>query len=109
VSHLDSVCVSKLAGSEPAPHSGQSRGPVYTDLPAFVSLPVTNQNGTATGIHVILGQGERLADPLSGPPEHHDQGAETNAVGSIVGGAHHGDDLLNGWRVCRVTSTGVSR
>jgi hypothetical protein len=33
----------------------------------------------AAGLEIPLGECQRLRDPQSGPPEHHDQGAQANA------------------------------
>jgi hypothetical protein len=36
------------------------------------------------------------------PPEHDDQAAQSASVAAVAGSAHHGDDLLHGWRIGRV-------
>lgn len=47
-------------------------------------------------VKVGLAQGERFADPQPGTSEHDDHAAQPDAFGAVAGGAHHGDDLLDG-------------
>jgi hypothetical protein len=53
-------------------------------------------------VEVGLVEGERLVDAQSRSPEHDDQTAQPASSASVAGRAHHGDDLLDGWRVRRV-------
>jgi hypothetical protein len=41
-------------------------------------------------------------DAQACPPEHDDQAAQSASVAAVAGSAHHGDDLLHGWRIGRV-------
>jgi len=41
----------------------------------------------------------RFADPQTSSPQHDDQAAQPGPIRVITGGAHHGDDLLDGRRV----------
>src|SRR5919108_2269455 len=48
-------------------------------------------------------------DAQAGAPEHDDQPAQPAAVHAVAGGAHDGDDLLDGWWVCGVADSLVAR
>src|SRR5450755_1774858 len=77
------------------------RPPVHAYLatpPAFASA---HGEGAARAVEVGLGEVECFADPQSGSPEHDDQRSQAGAVRVVAGGAHDGDDLLDGWRVGR--------
>jgi hypothetical protein len=60
---------------------------------------VTNEHSTTIVVQVGLVERERLADPQSGAPKHDDHGPEADSVRVIAGGAHDGDDLLDGRRI----------
>jgi hypothetical protein len=92
------------------------RPAIHSDLAALAAVPAADQHGTSIGVEVAFGQRESLADPQSGSPEHDDEAAQSDAVGVIPGGvgvipggAHHGDDLLDRRRVCRILQTLVAR
>ena len=67
-----------------------------------------DQHGAALAVKIGLGQRERFADPQPGTPEHDDQAAQPDRLGSVSRGSHHGDDLLHGWRVRRIAKTLVA-
>ena len=48
-------------------------------------------------------------DAQPGAPEHDDQPAQPPAVAPVAGGAHDGDDLLDGRRIGRVAHALVAR
>jgi hypothetical protein len=73
------------------------------------ALAVPDQNRAAAPVKIGLGQRQRLVDPQTGAPEHHDQRADATAVAIVVGLAHNGHDLIDGRRVGRVALTLVSR
>jgi hypothetical protein len=85
------------------------RPAIHADLAPLAAFPAADEDGTARLIEIGLDQRERLADPQTGAPQHNDQAPEPETVGIITGSAHHGDDLLNGWRVWRVAQPLVAR
>ena len=64
---------------------------------AAAALAATDQHGAAAPIEIRFGERERLLDAHPGPPEDHDHAAQAAAVHAVAGGAHDGDDLLDGW------------
>jgi len=75
--------------------------------PAALAAP--HQQRSAARVEVGLGQGERLADPQAGAPEHDDQAAQSAAVDAVTGVAHHGDDLFDRRRIRGVAHPLVAR
>jgi hypothetical protein len=63
---------------------------------------VPNEHGTAVVVEVGLVERERLTDAQPSSPQHHDHGAQANSFGALAGGAHDGDDLLDGRGIGRV-------
>jgi len=57
-----------------------------------------DQECTALGVEIGLGERERLADPQPGAPEHHDYTTEPEPVWIVTGGVDDSDDLLDGRR-----------
>jgi hypothetical protein len=82
---------------------------VHPDLTPLIALAVTDRQGTAPGVEVGFVESERLADSQPGAPEHDDDPAQPDAVGSLAGGSHHRDDLLDRRRVWRVAKPRVAR
>jgi hypothetical protein len=70
-----------------------------SDFAALAAFPASNEQCASRTVEVALLQREGFADPQPGAPEQHDQRAESMAVRAVPNGAHHGDDLLNRWRV----------
>jgi hypothetical protein len=68
---------------------------VHADLAALIALAVADEQRSAVGIEVGFIKRERFADPQPGAPEHNDDAAQPDTVGTISGSAHHGDDLLD--------------
>jgi hypothetical protein len=66
---------------------------------------VPDQDRAAALVQIGLGQRERLLDPQTGTPQHHNQGVEPMTVAIIPGLAHHRDDLVD-WR--RVGGVGLA-
>jgi hypothetical protein len=58
-----------------------------------------HEHRSAGRVEIGLGKSERFADPKPGSPQDHSQCSQASAVGTIAGGAHDGDDLLDGRRV----------
>jgi hypothetical protein len=75
------------------------RPAVHADLAAATALALANDDRSASGVEVGLGQLERFADPQPGPPQQHDERAQASAVRAAAGCAHDRDDLLDDWRV----------
>jgi hypothetical protein len=63
----------------------------------------------AGAVQIALLKRESFADSQSGPPEQHDQRAETMPLGAVADRTHHGDDLLDRRRVGRVLLALVTR
>jgi hypothetical protein len=63
---------------------------------------VADEQRAAVRIKVGFIERERFADPQPGAPEHDDDAAQPDTVGTISGSAHHGDDLLHARRVRRI-------
>ena len=80
---------------------------VHSDLAALVAFSSADEDSSAAGVHV--GLGERFADSQPCAPEPDDQRAEPDSIRAGASGRHHGDDLLDGWRVRRVASALVAR
>jgi hypothetical protein len=85
------------------------RPAVHPDLAALAALSSSDQHCAAGAIEVALLESKRLADAQAGPPEQHDQRAESVAVGAITEDPHHRDDLLDRRRVSRVLLALVTR
>jgi hypothetical protein len=85
-------------------------GPVvHADLAAAAALAAAHQHGAAPRVKIRLGEGERLADTQSGAPQHDDQSAQALPMNGLAGGAHDGDDLLDGGRVRRLAHPLLAR
>jgi hypothetical protein len=74
----------------------------HADLAPPTTLATAHEHRAALRIKVVLAQRERLLDAKPAAPEHHDYGAQPEAVRVLAGVAHHADDLLNGRRIGRV-------
>jgi hypothetical protein len=59
-------------------------------------------------VEVVLAERERFPYTKTAAPEHDDQGAQSPAVAVVAGLAHHGDDLLDGWRVGGIAQSRVA-
>jgi hypothetical protein len=70
---------------------------------------MTNAHGAACLAEIALRKRERFANPRPCAPRHHDHTTQPYPVGAIPRGAHHGDDLLDGWRVWRVAKALIAR
>src|SRR3954452_17032992 len=75
---------------------------VHADFAATTALDPANEQGAATVVEVGLVERECLVDSQARAPEHGDQAAQPASGASVAGRAHHGDDLLDGWRIRRV-------
>jgi len=82
---------------------------VHSDRAPLIVLAVPDEDGPATRVEVRLGQRESVRDPKPGTPEHDNQSAQPSTVPSVSGLAHHGDDLVHGGRIGRVTLAFVPR
>jgi hypothetical protein len=71
------------------------RPAVHPDLASLAALSSSDQHRAAGAIEVALLESKRLADAQAGPPEQHDQPAESVAVGAVTEDPHHRDDLLD--------------
>jgi hypothetical protein len=63
---------------------------------------VADQHSASVWVQIGLGERERLADPQPGAPQHDDDPAQTQTIGSLARGVYHGADLLDGRWVGRV-------
>ena len=72
---------------------------IHSNLTALASLAVTHKHRSACALKISLGEGQRLADPKAGAPEHDDQTAKAQSGWALPCLAHHGDDLLHPGRV----------
>ena len=80
-------------------------GPViHADLPPAAALAAPDQHGAPTRVEVGFGEGERLADPQPGAPQHDDQTTQTLAMLTLAGGAQERGDLLHARRVGRIAN-----
>jgi hypothetical protein len=82
---------------------------VHADLAAATALAATDQHRSATLIEIGVGERERLVDPQPGTPQDHDQPAQSTAMGTVAGGAHDGDDLLDLGPIGRLAQTLITR
>jgi hypothetical protein len=60
-------------------------------------------------VEISFREGERFADPESGPPEQHDQRPESQSVRFLAGDTQDRDDFLDRGRVGRVPHALVAR
>jgi hypothetical protein len=60
---------------------------------------VAHEQRATTAIKIRLAQRERLVDAQPSAPQHDDQATQPTPVTTIVGAAHHTDDLLHGRRI----------
>jgi hypothetical protein len=74
------------------------RPSVHVDLTSLAALAALDKDRPANGVEVALLQTERLANPKPRTPQEHDQRTESLSGRAITDGAHHRDDLLDGWR-----------
>jgi len=125
VRHLDSVRVAELVRREPAPHSRCGGGPAQLAArgcrlpvaPGGRTVDHAEQRADREPDTELLPGLEVLPRPAVHPhlatlvafavadqhsPAASDQRAQTRPIGPPAGGAHHGDDLLDGGRVCWV-------
>jgi hypothetical protein len=70
---------------------------------------VADEDRSAAGVEVVLGELERLLDSQASAPEDDDHRAQPPAVAFVGGVAHHRDDLIDGGRVGRVEPALVAR
>ncbi len=82
---------------------------VHARLAALAALTLPHEKAPARNVEVAFGEGERLADPESGAPQQHDQGAGPEAVRAVASAAHHRNDLLNAGRIGGVAQALVAR
>jgi hypothetical protein len=82
---------------------------VHTGFTSFAALPAANEEGTATGIEIRLGQVEGLAYSKPRAPQHNDQAADPRTVDTVAGLAHHRHDLLHSRGIGRVAQPLVTR
>jgi hypothetical protein len=82
---------------------------VHSDLAALIALAGADEQRAAIGVEVGLVERQRLADPQPGTPEHDDNAAQPDAVGTISGSAHHCDDLLHARRIRWIPKSFVAR
>jgi len=82
---------------------------LVADLAAFAALPKTDQDRAAARVKIALGQRQRLADPESRAPQHHDQRAHPQPLRAITRSPHHSDDLLDGRRISRIAQPLIPR
>ena len=82
---------------------------VHADLAPLAALALSDQDRAAASVEVGFGQGHRLADPQSRPPEHDEQPSQPQPVLCFARLAHDRDDLLDPRRVGRIAKASVAR
>jgi hypothetical protein len=68
---------------------------VHCDFTTLVAVAVTDEHHAAIGVEVSLTERKGFADPQASAPQHDDDAAQPQAVGTLASGAHYEDDLLH--------------
>jgi hypothetical protein len=83
--------------------------PVHADLAPAAALAAADEHRSTAAVEVRLAERERLMDAQPGSPEHDNERTQATAVCCVAGGSHHGDDVLDGWRVGGIANALVAR